>query len=312
MHNRIITVVGGTGFVGRYVVKLLASKGYTIRVIARDPEAALQLKTAGEVGQIVLVGGNLSRPESLQGKLDNSWAVINLVGILFESGSQNFSTLHAQGAEKLAQLSKAAGVDRFIHMSSMSIDKAVNSKYARTKALGEKAVKAAFPEATILRPSVIFGPEDQFFNTFAAMARFAPMLPLIGGGKTKFQPVYVCDVARAVLAVLEHPESKGTTYELGGPEVYTFKELLEFICKTTRRTPYLLNVPFGIASAVSRITQLLPHPPITYDQVSMLKHDNIVNADVKTFADLGITPNAVEAIVPEYLERFAKPGLVAA
>ena len=312
MHNKLITIVGGTGFVGRYVVKLLASRGYTIRVIARDPEAALHLKTAGEVGQIVLVPGNLSKPESLQGKLDNSWAVVNLVGILFETSRQNFSTLHAQGAEKLAQLSKAAGVERFIHMSSISVDKAVNSKYARTKALGEKAVKAAFPEATILRPSVVFGPEDQFFNTFAAMARFAPMLPLIGGGKTKFQPVYVCDVARAVLAVLEQNDSKASIYELGGPEIYTFEELLEFICKTTRRSPYLLNVPFGVAGAVSRVTQLLPHPPITYDQVSMLKHDNVVNSGVKTFADLGIQPDAVEAIVPEYLQRFMKPELIAA
>jgi len=312
MQNKIITIVGGTGFVGRYVVKLLADRGYTIRVIARNPDAALQLKTAGDVGQIVLVPGNLAKPESLQGKLDNSWAVINLVGILFETNRQNFSALHAKGAEKLAQLAKTSGVERFVHMSSIGVDKAVNSKYARTKSMGEKAVRAAFPEATILRPSVVFGYEDQFFNTFASMASILPALPLIGGGKTTFQPVYVCDVASAVLAVLEQKKCKGQVYELGGPGIYSFRQLLEFICKTTSRNPYLMNVPFSLASAMSYLTGLLPNPPLTHDQVTMLEHDNVVGKDAKTFADLGITPAAIEVIVPEYLTRFAKPNLLAA
>jgi NADH dehydrogenase len=312
MHNKIITVIGGTGFVGRYVVKLLAQHGYTIRVIARNPEAALQLKTSGEVGQIVLVRGNLAKPESLQGKLDNSWAVINLVGILFETTSQNFSALHAKGAEKLAQLAKTVGAERFVHMSSIGVDRAVKSKYARTKATGEKAVRAAFPEATILRPSVVFGYEDQFFNTFARMARLSPALPLIGGGRTKFQPVYVCDIAQAVLAVLQKAESRGQTYELGGPDIYPFRTLMEFICKTTGYNPFLVNIPFGLASFMSYFTQLLPHPPITHDQVYMLEHDNIVSKDAKNFADLGISPEAIEAIVPEYLARFTNPKLLAA
>jgi len=311
MRNKIITIVGGTGFVGRYVVKLLAERSYSIRVIARNPDAALHLKTAGEVGQIVLVRGNLARPESLQGKLDNSWAVINLVGILFETNHQNFSALHAKGAEKLAQLAKQAGAERFVHMSSIGVDKAVTSKYARTKEMGEKAVKAAFPEATILRPSIIFGPEDQFFNKFAALSCIAPALPLIDGGKTKFQPVYVCDVARAVLAVLENAACQGTTFELGGPSVYSFRELLAFICTSICRSPFLLNIPFGIASVMSYFTELLPNPPLTHDQVALLKHDNIVSDNAKTFKTLGIAPEALEVIVPEYLARFKKPDLLA-
>jgi uncharacterized protein YbjT (DUF2867 family) len=307
MQNKIITIIGGTGFVGRYVVKLLAEQGYTIRVIARNPAAALHLKTAGEIGQIVLVPGNLAKPESLQGKIENSWAVINLVGILFESSGQNFSAVHAKGAEKLAQMAKTAGIKRFIHMSSLGVDKAVKSKYARTKAMGEKAVKAAFPEAVILRPSVIFGGEDQFFNTFAAMASFVPILPVIGGGKTKFEPVYVNDVAQAILAILKNPAYQGQTYELGGPGIYSFYDLLKFICNITGRKPYFLNIPFGVASVLSYFTQLLPNAPLTHDQVSMLEQDNVVSKDAKILADLGIVPTALEVIVPQYLARYSRP-----
>lgn len=312
MNNKIVTVVGGTGFVGRYVVKLLASKGYTIRVIARNPGLALHLKTAGDVGQIVLVPGNLARPESLQGKLDNSWAIINLVGILFESTHQDFSAVHAKGAEKLAQLAKPVGAERLIHMSSLGVDKMVKSKYARTKAMGEKAVRAAFPTATILRPSVIFGAEDQFFNNFARMAQLFHALPLIGGGHTKFQPVYVNDVAQAVVAALENDAAQGQTYELGGPSVYEFKELLKYVATITGRSPLMLPIPFGLASFIGYFTQLLPRPPITHDQVGMLEHDSVVNVGAKTFADLGISPLALETIVPEYLARYARSGLLPA
>jgi NADH dehydrogenase len=277
-------------------------------VIARNPGLALQLKTAGDVGQVVLVPGNLARPDSLAGKLDNSWAIINLVGILFETTRQDFAAVHAKGAEKLAQLARPAGAERFVHMSSLGVDKMVKSKYARTKAMGEKAVRAAFPEATILRPSVIFGPEDQFFNTFAGMARLR-VLPLIGGGHTRFQPVYVGDIARAVLAALEESAATGGTFELGGPGVYSIRGLLEYICKVTGRDPFMINIPFGVASLIGYFTQLLPRPPITHDQVGMLEHDSVVSAGAKTFADLGITPTALETIVPEYLARFASPGL---
>jgi NADH dehydrogenase len=307
MHNKIVTVVGGSGFVGRYIVKVLAQVGYTIRVIARNPDAAGHLKTAGEVGQIVLVRGNLARPESLQGKLDNSFAVINLVGILFETINQNFTSLHAKGAEKLAQLAKTAGAERFIHMSSIGMDNAIKSKYARTKAMGEKAVQAAFPDATILRPSIVFGPEDQFFNKFAAMACISPVLPAIGGGHTKFQPVYVGDVARAVAECLKTPLTRSSIFELGGPDIFTFRQLLEYICVTTGRNPFLVNVPFGLASFLGYFTQLLPHPLITHDQVALLEHDNVVGKEAKGFTELGITPTAVESIVPEYLSRYRKP-----
>jgi NADH dehydrogenase len=312
MRNKIVTVVGGTGFVGRYVVKLLATRGYTIRVIARNPELALHLKTAGDVGQVVLVPGNLARPQSLQGKLDNSWAVVNLVGILFESTRQNFSAVHAKGAEKLAQLAKPAGAERFVHMSSLGVDKMVKSKYAHTKAMGEKAVRAAFPEATILRPSVIFGNEDQFFNSFASMAQLFRALPLIGGGHTKFQPVYVNDVAQAVVAALEKDSTQGEIYELGGPDTYSFRELLKYVCKVTGRSPLMLPIPFGLASLIGYFTQLLPRPPITHDQVGMLEHDSVVSIGAKTFRDLGITPTALETVVPQYLARYAKPGFAVA
>jgi uncharacterized protein YbjT (DUF2867 family) len=304
MDNKIITIIGGTGFVGRYVVRLLARSGYTLRIIARNPDAALHLKTAGDVGQIVLVSGNLAHPDSLNGKLDKSYAVINLAGILFEHGRQSFSHLHAQGAEKLAQMAKAAGVTRFIHMSALGVDKATGSQYARSKMIGEKAVAAAFPDATILRPSVIFGPEDNFFNQFAHLATIAPALPLIGGGKTRFQPVYVGDVAQAVEACLTHAEAPGQMYELGGPQVYTFKEILEFILRTIGRRRALMPLPFPLAATMGAFGELLPRPPLTRDQIKLLKSDNVVSPSAKTFANLGIHPTTIDIIVPEYLARF--------
>ncbi len=312
MEQKVITIIGGTGFLGRYVVKRLAHAGYTLRIIARNPDAARRLKTAGDIGQIVIVRGNLNAPETLEGKLDGSWAVINLVGILFESGRQNFSQLHAQGAEALAKMAKAAGVTRFIHMSSLGADKAGSSQYARSKISGEKAVRAAFPEATILRPSILFGPEDNFFNQFAAMACISPALPLIGGGGTRFQPVYAGDVADMVERCLQRPDTAGQTFELGGPHTYTFKEILEYILRTTGRERKLVNVPFSMAKAVGAVGELLPRPPITRDQVALLKYDNLVSPNAKTFANLGLKPTAVDIIVPGYLARFSKGAKLAA
>lgn len=306
MQQKIVTIVGGTGFVGRYVVQLLARTGYTLRIITRNPDTALHLKTAGDIGQIVLMHGNLAKPETLTGKLAHSFAVINLVGILFESGEQRFTQLHAKGAEKLAQMAKAEHVTRFIHSSALGIEQAAGSHYARSKLLGEKAVLAAFPEASILRPSIIFGPEDHFFNRFAAMASFLPLLPLIGGGQTRFQPVYVGNVASAILACLERHETQGQTYELGGPRIYTLRKLLEYILRITMRRRMLLPMPFGLAAGIGRIGECLPRPPLTRDQVLLLKHDSIVSAGAKNLVDLGITPSAVETIVPEYLARFHK------
>lgn len=311
-EQKIITIVGGTGFLGRYVVWQLAKAGYTMRVISRNPDAALPLKTAGAVGQIVLMSGNLAEPESFIGKLENSYAVINLVGILFESGGQKFTKLHAQGAEALAQMAYQAGAERFIHVSALGVDKASGSNYARSKALGEKAVLAAFPDATILRPSIIFGPEDNFFNQFATMASLFPALPLIGGGNTRFQPVYAGDVAKAIAACLTRPEVKGQTYELGGPYIYSFRQILEFILHTIGKDRTLMPIPSSIATVMGGVGELLPRPPLTRDQVRLLQYDNVVSDNANRFADLGITPTAVESIVPEYLARFRKNGSLAA
>lgn len=306
MEQQVITIIGGTGFVGRYVVKLLAAQGYTLRVISRNPSAAGHLKTSGSVGQIVLMGGNIAEPASLLGKIENSHAVVNLAGILFEGGRQRFAAVHAHGAEKLAQMAKAAGVSRFIQMSALGVDKARSADYARSKLLGEKAVLTAFPEATILRPSVIFGPEDNFYNQFAAMAALSPALPLIGGGVTRFQPVYVGDVANAIRVCLTRPDAQGQIYELGGPNVYTFREILRYILDVTGKKRLLLPVPMGVASFLGMCGEALPRPPLTRDQVRLLKSDNTVSAGARTFASLGITPTAVEMVVPDYLERFSR------
>jgi NADH dehydrogenase len=310
MEQRIVTIIGGTGFVGRYVVKLLANAGYTLRVISRNPNSALHLKTSGAVGQIVLEQGDLTNPQTLVGKIEGSYAVVNLAGILFQGGAQTFASVHTHGTEKLAQMAKAAGVKRFIHISALGVDKASGSQYARSKVLGEKAVLDAFPEATILRPSVIFGPEDNFINMFASLAGLSCALPLIGGGKTKFQPVYVGDVAKAVENALSRSDAMGQTYELGGPEVMTFKQILQFILKTLGIKRCLITVPFSIAPAAALGAELLGkliHPPLlTRDQVKLLKHDNIVSTNSLHFAHLGISPTAIEVVAPEYLARYMK------
>lgn len=309
----VITLVGGTGFLGRYIARVLAKEGYRLKIISRHPNAALGLKTIGDLGQIVLLRGDISRQETITPHLAGSSVVINLVGLLFERGRQSFTSVHAQGAEKLAQAAKAAGVGQFIHVSALGVDRAAASRYARTKLQGEKAVQAAFPETVILRPSVIFGPEDGFYNRFAAMAAIAPFLPLIGGGKTKFQPVYAGDVARAVLACIKNPATgAGRIFELGGPEIYSFRQVLEYIVNITGRKARLVNIPFGMAQAMGSVSQLLPTPPLTQDQVKLLQYDNVVMPGAPGFAELGIQPGAVEMIVPDYLRRFAKSGKMAA
>lgn len=305
MQNKNVTVVGGTGFLGHYVVKLLAERGWQVRVIARDVEHTLELKTAGDVGQVTFASGDITRIETLKGKLHNSYAVINLVGILYERGRQTFDDVHARGAGKLAELAKLSGAERFVHVSSIGADSGGRSQYARTKAIGENAVKAAFPQATILRPSVIFGTEDMFFNKFAAMACLMPFLPLIGGGLTRFAPVYVMDVAQAVVAALELPV-QGKAFELGGPKSYTLREILEFIGRTTGRQRRLLNISFPVAKFLSNFTGMLPDPPLTRDQVIQLKTDNIPSGTAKKLVDLGIAGQSVENVVPGYLARFAR------
>lgn len=312
MDSKIITIIGGTGFLGRYVVRRLAKAGYRLRIISRNPDAALHLKTAGDVGQVALIPGSLALPESILPALDQCYAVINLAGILAESGAQKFLAVHARGPERLAQMAKSAGVERFVHVSALGVDKATGSYYARSKVLGEKAVLAAFPDAVVLRPSVIFGAEDNFINQFARMAALAPALPLIGGGATQFQPVYVDDVAKAIEACLLLPDFKNHTFELGGPETFSFKQILEYILRQTGRDKPLVNIPFGMASLIGTFGEIMPRPPLTRDQVRLLKFDNVVSPNAKTFANLGIKPHSMDAVVPAILSRFRKPNTVAA
>jgi NADH dehydrogenase len=305
--TRTVIVIGGTGFLGRYVVRELAKQGHVVRVFSRHPERAKYLKTAGDVGQIVLEAGDLKKPETITRHFHSGvYAVINLVGLLYERGKQNFSQLHAVAPEKLAKAARAAGISRFVQVSSLGVDKAVNAKYARTKMTGEKAVLAAFPEATILRPSVIFGPEDNFINKFAHMASISPFLPLIGGGKTRFQPVYVADVAKAIAQCLRTRETCGQIYELGGPRTYSFREILDYIKSETGHKSHYLGLSFGLAGLVGAFAEWLPTPPLTRDQVRMLKNDNVVSPESKGLSQLGVTATALELVAPQYLVRYRK------
>ncbi len=319
--DRIVTVFGGSGFVGRHFVRALARDGWRVRVATRRPDLAFHLQPLCQVGQIHAVQANVRYPESLAAALRGADAAVNLVGIMATWGKQTFDSVQAEGAGAVAKAARDAGVANFVHMSALGADDASPSVYARTKAQGEAAVLSALPSAHILRPSVIFGPEDQFFNRFAAMARLMPALPLIGGGATKFQPVYVCDVAEAGARLLRGEGKDGATYELGGPAVKTMRELLEFVLATIQRRRVLAPLPFGAAAALGSVTEtvnklllgLLPSEFVfTADQVELLKHDNIVSeqakAEGRTLAGLGVTPESHEAIVPSYLYRFRKTG----
>jgi uncharacterized protein YbjT (DUF2867 family) len=308
MRNRRTAILGGSGFIGRYVVKRLAARGEVIAVGCRNAEAAKFLKPMGDVGQIVPlnvgIGDEALLPAFLAG---NDW-LINCVGILRERGAQTFELVHHTGPARLARFAREAGVERFVHISAIGADMRSSSAYARTKAAGEQAVRDAFPTVTILRPSVVFGPEDQFFNRFAAMATISPVLPLIGGGETRFQPVYVGDVADAVVACLEDPATAGRIYELGGPRIYTFRQVLELVLSEVRRKRRFVDLPFGLAAFQARLMSILPSPPLTPDQVELLKGDNIVSSGAMTLASLGLTPTPVEAVLPTYLDRFRRRG----
>ncbi len=310
--DRLITIIGGSGFVGRHIVRALARRGYRIRVACRRPDLAGHLQPLGNVGQIMMVQANVRYPASLAKACEGSFAVINLPAVLYSSGAQSFEALHVFGAEAAAKAAKAAKARMFIQMSAIGADSSSTSEYARTKAEGERRVRAAFPGATIMRPSIVFGPEDDFFNRFARMARFMPFLPLVGGGETKFQPVFAGDVAEAVARVIDTAEADGKTYELGGPEAFSFKQLLQFTLDTIGRSRLLLPLPWGIAKVQALILGLLPKPLLTSDQVELLKTDNVVSeqakAENRTFSGLGITPTGIESVVPGYLYRFRKAG----
>lgn len=310
----LVTIFGGAGFVGRYAVRALARDGWRIRAASRRPDLAGHLQPMGGVGQIMPVQANLRYPASVAAAIEGADAVVNCVGILAPAGRQSFAAVHADGAAAIAKAAKAAGVKRLVHVSAIGADAKSPSRYARTKAAGEAAVLAAFPEAVILRPSIVFGPEDQFFNRFAAMARISPFLPLIGGGLTRFQPVYVGDVAAAIQAAIDGKAVPGMIYELGGPEVVSFRELLDRTQTWAGRKRAYFPMPFWLAKLQALL--LLPLGslrPVTVDQVRLLARDNVVSAaamaEHRTLADLGITaPQATSAVVPGYLESYKPKG----
>jgi len=310
--DTLVTVFGGSGFLGRSVVRALAKREYRIRVAVRRPELAGHLQPLGRVGQVHAVQANLRYPGSVEAAIRGSHAAINLVGILAESGAQTFDAVQGAGAGTVAKAAAAAGA-AMVHVSAIGADENSPSRYARAKATGEKAVLAAVPSATILRPSVVFGPEDQFTNRFAALARMSPMLPLIGGGLTKLQPVYVGDVATAVADAVDGKTKQGATYELGGPEVLTMRQIMAFILATIERERMLVSLPFGLARLQALFLQFAPGPfKLTPDQVALLRNDNVVSDAAKaaglTLEGLGIVPDSLEAIAPQYLWRFRPHG----
>jgi len=304
-----IVIFGGSGFLGRYIINRLSQSGARLIAAVRRPEEASFLKTMGVVGQVEVIAANIRNAESIQKAVAGADIVINSVGILYQSGPQKFETVQAKAPGWIGKAAKEAGAQRFIHISAIGADEKGQAQYAKTKAAGEKAAQEAFPEVTILRPSVVFGPEDQFFNMFASMGRFAPVLPLIGGGKTKFQPVYVGDIAEAVEKALQTPDSQGKIYELGGPHCLSFKEVLCYIRTEARQSFCLASLPFGLATLQASVMQLMPKPLLTVDQVTLLKKDNVVHPDALTFEDLGLLePKSIYAIVPDYLWQYRPSG----
>lgn len=320
-NSKLVTVFGGSGFVGRHVVRALAKRGYRVRAAVRRPDLAGHLQPLGVVGQIHAVQANLRYADSVQRAVDGADAVVNLVGILQEQGRQSFDAVQADGARAVAMAAAQAGIGNLVHMSAIGADASSASEYARTKATGEAAILAHVPGAVIMRASIIFGPEDGFFNRFASLARMLPVLPLVGGGETRFQPVYVGDVAEAIARAVDGAVAGGRIYELGGPEQKTFKELLAFVCEVTGRKRLLATLPFPLASLQAGVLEfvdkltlgLLPDAiKMTRDQVILLKSDNVLSdeavAQGRTLEGLGITPMSIEAIVPGYLWRFRKSG----
>jgi uncharacterized protein YbjT (DUF2867 family) len=308
IEGKRVTIFGGSGFIGRYLVRRLAAEGWVVRLAVRDPVDAAFLKTAGGVGQIVPMRCNVRDDAAVAVAVTGVDAVVNLVGVLYEFGKQRFDALHAEAPARIARAAAAAGVSRVVHVSAIGADPNSEIKYARTKGLGEQGLRREFPAATILRPSLVIGAEDQFFNRFAAMARLLPVLPLIGGGRSRFQPAYVGDVAEAIHRVLDNPATAGKTYELGGPRVYTLREMMELMLKVIGRRRCFVSIPFGLAEFQAAFLQLLPVPPLTRDQVRMLERENVVTAGMPTFQDIGIQPQAIEAILPTYLDMYRRGG----
>jgi uncharacterized protein YbjT (DUF2867 family) len=307
----LVTVFGGSGFLGRHVVRALARRGYRIRVAVRNPQLAIHLQPLGNVGQIQAVQANLRVRWSVDRAVEGADHVINLVGILCEKGRQSFNTVQDFGARAVAEAARAQGAT-LTHVSALGADENSPAAYARTKARGERAVLDTLPDAVIFRPSIIFGPEDEFYNRFAAMSRISPVLPLIGGGETKLQPVYVDDVAEAIARAVDGTVAGGRIYELGGPQINSFKETLEEMLAVIGRKRMLVSVPWSIAGLMGSVMGLLPKPQLTRDQVDMLKSDNVVSdaaqSEGRTFAGLGMNPQAADAILPSYLWQYRPAG----
>lgn len=301
MSRHLVTIFGGSGFIGRHLVRRLAADGWICRVAVRDPERATFLKVDGAPGQIVPVAADVTNPKSVESAVVDARHVVNLVGILYQKGQRTFRRVHVDGAANVAKAALAAGVERLVQMSAIGADPNSPAEYGRTKAAGEAAAKAGFDGASIVRPSVVFGPEDDFFNRFASMARIAPVLPKF---ETRFQPVYVADVASAIARLLGDPETRGKTYELGGPRVISFQEFLELVLKYTGRERAIAPMPMGLAMLQATFLEMLPVPPLTRDQLKLLAGANVVSPGALTLTDLGITPTAMEVVLPGYLGRY--------
>jgi NADH dehydrogenase len=303
----VATIFGGSGFIGRYVVRKLARAGKTVRVAVRYTDKALFLKTAGSLGQIVPLYAPVTDDRAVQRAVEGADWVVNLVGVLSQSRAASFQAIHVDAAARVARAAAAAGVKRLVHVSAIGADPESDSLYAASKGKGEIAVRAAFPGVTILRPSIVFGPEDNFFNRFAGMTRMLPFMPVIEGA-TRMQPVYAGDVADAVLAALQSDETIGKTYELGGPKVWLFVDLLAYILKVTGRDLSLVNMPVPLVRLQACLLEMLPGKLLTRDQLKMLARDNVVSPNALGLSDLGISPTAVEQVVPDYLRRYRAGG----
>jgi len=308
MKQKIATIFGASGFIGRHLIRRLTEKNFRIVAATRSPYLHGYLKPLGNPGQIDLEKVNLFNENRLRTLIKNSDVVINLVGILYENKKQKFENIHARFPDLLSKLCSELNIEKLIHISALGINETVSSQYMQSKLKGEKNILNNFSHSIILRPSIVFGPEDKFFNQFASLAEFLPALPLIGGGQTKFQPIYVSDLCKAIVVVLDKEEVNENIYELGGSQIFTFKELMEILLKQIKKKRFLVPIPFSFARFQAKILQLLPKPLLTTDQVEMLKYDNVVTNNYPTLKDLKINPKTIDSVLPNYIWRFRKGG----
>ena len=308
MNQKIATIFGGSGFLGRHLIRRLTEKEYRIIVATRSPYLSGFLKPLGAPGQIELVKTNIYNPDDIKSVLKNSDIVINLVGILYENKKQKFNYIHSEFPNFLSKVCSEYNFEKLVHISALGVKDDHKSVYMQSKHEGENNIQENFKSSVILRPSIVFGPEDKFFNTFASLVQFSPVLPLVGGGKTKFSPIYVGDVAKAIVKALELNNTEPKIYELGGPENYSFKELMEILLTEIKKKRFLMSIPFSVAKFQSYFLQMMPNPLLTPDQVELLKHNNIVSGDYPTLKDLGISGTSIQSILPKYIYRFRTGG----